>query len=68
MMFSDEEIKEIPENSFMRPGDEIIRFRCSIILEAELFRSHVVLFVSACVLFRFIVLYFLLQHPRGMSD
>lgn len=25
-MFSDEEIKEIPESSFMRPGDEIIRF------------------------------------------
>ncbi|RVE53025.1 hypothetical protein evm_002323 [Chilo suppressalis] len=27
MMFSDEEIKETPENSFMRPGDEIISIR-----------------------------------------
>lgn len=25
-MFSDEEIKEIPESSYMRPGDEIIRW------------------------------------------
>ncbi|KAG6440372.1 uncharacterized protein LOC115445749 isoform X3 [Manduca sexta] len=27
MMFSDEDIKGIPENSFMRPGDEIISIR-----------------------------------------
>ncbi|KAL0829875.1 hypothetical protein ABMA28_003356 [Loxostege sticticalis] len=27
MMFSDEEIKEIPENSYLRPGDEIISIR-----------------------------------------
>ncbi|XP_075982283.1 uncharacterized protein LOC142980660 [Anticarsia gemmatalis] len=27
MMFSDEEIKEIPETGFMRPGDEIISIR-----------------------------------------
>ncbi|KAM3965954.1 uncharacterized protein ACR2FA_012806 [Aphomia sociella] len=27
MMFSDEEIKEIPESTFMRPGDEIISIR-----------------------------------------
>lgn len=25
-MFADEEIKEIPESIFMKPGDEIIRF------------------------------------------
>ncbi|XP_063831733.1 zinc finger and SCAN domain-containing protein 22-like [Ostrinia nubilalis] len=27
MMFSDEEIKEIPDNSYLRPGDEIISIR-----------------------------------------
>lgn len=30
-MFSDEEIKEISESTYMRPGDEIIRW-CSLIL------------------------------------
>lgn len=62
-MFSDEEIKEMPENSFMRPGDEIIRFRCSIILEAKLFRGHVDLF---SVVFYLVI--YLLFHVSSIRE
>lgn len=43
-MFADEEIKEIPESIFMKPGDEIIRFDLRFFSSVKMNRDHVDLF------------------------
>lgn len=71
-MFSDEEIKEIPEGGFMRPGDEIIRWTIFAYLERNELELGQLDFVCSCFIgnksLSELSFVYCFQHSRGVLE